>query len=1228
MSSNILQIYTANPSSSVSSLDLIYLGLSPYGVGNDSAITWANMKASINSVGTITSGTWNGTVIDVLHGGTGTTTSTGTGGVVLSTSPTLVTPILGTPTSGTLTNCTGLPLSTGVVGNLPVSNLNSGAGASSATFWRGDGTWGAAGSGTVNASLTGHIAYYLTPGNAVSGLSPIVNSVLSGDASALPVFVQTLPTVVQGNITTTGTLTTAVWNATIISPAYGGTGINNGSNTLTLSGSLDTVGVFPTTFTMTGATSVVFPTSGTLATTAQIPSGSALTRVDDTNVTLTLGGSPTTALLAATSITAGWTGTLALSRGGLDANLTASNGGIFYSTGSAGAILPGTATAGQMLRSGSSYAPSWSTATYPDTVNANAILYASASNVVTGLATGTAAVLSANVIGDPTWLTLGDGQIVIGSTPGSPAAATLTAGNGISITNSANSITINATGSGLTWNTTTALTDTMIPDNGYIANGSAQVVYTLPVVSAVGTVVSVVGRSNFGWRIACGFGQTIVVGTQSSTPSVGYIEAIADPRASITLVCTIANARWVSLGAPQGFITLDTGDVANALDLNPVSPLAINYGGTGANNFNPHAILLGNNTSPFSSVSLSTGEFLVGVSGSDPVALASTGSGNVVLATSATLVTPLLGTPTSGVLTNCTGLPLSTGVTGNLSVLNLNSGTGASSTTYWRGDGTWAAVSGSGTVNNGTAQNLAYYSATGTAVSGFPTAPDSVMTTTAGGLLAWATYSGTGGSPVYTISPTLVTPNLGTPASGTLTNCTGLPLTTGITGILGVANGGTGTSTAFTAGSLVFAGASGVYSQDNATLFWDNTAKRLAVGTNTTSYNYTFQSTEASSMSFAITNTSTGSISLVMSGLSTSQYLLQAKTDATFALYDNTAGQNLLVSSSSQSTFYGNLLAIGGPTFIGTAHVYLGDTNNWVGCTQGSDAKMQAANSIQLLSGGANTRMIIANTGYVGIGIGATAPGYYLVVGNSSGPAVDATVRIINSSATNATLNLNSNNNNWNLSLNTANNISLVDTINSKTFLTTSTGLITFNQADLTIVGPNFSPGNAASCNLGDVNNYVKCFYGGNVTMGGFLGLSFRVSNSSTDAMTLDTAGSLILAGSTAQKATGTTWSNPSDSRIKTSVSDFTDGLNVIDQLQPVNFKFNNSTKYKDILGTQIGFIAQDVGTAAPYMVSVVDDTDNTGIADFHMLDESALTKILVNAVKELSARVAALEAL
>jgi hypothetical protein len=49
--------------------------------------------------------------------------------------------------------------------------------------------------------------------------------------------------------------------------------------------------------------------------------------------------------------------------------------------------------------------------------------------------------------------------------------------------------------------------------------------------------------------------------------------------------------------------------------------------------------------------------------------------------------------------------------------------------------------------------------------------------------------------------------------------------------VLSVGNGGTGTTTAFTAGSVIFAGTSGVYSQDNATFFWNTSTKRLGLGT-------------------------------------------------------------------------------------------------------------------------------------------------------------------------------------------------------------------------------------------------------------------------------------------------------------------------------------------------------------------------------------------------------------
>ncbi len=70
-----------------------------------------------------------------------------------------------------------------------------------------------------------------------------------------------------------------------------------------------------------------------------------------------------------------------------------------------------------------------------------------------------------------------------------------------------------------------------------------------------------------------------------------------------------------------------------------------------------------------------------------------------------------------------------------------------------------------------------------------------------------------------------------TDSSSNLVTAQYVALGSDVSGTLPVGSGGTGTATAFTAGSVVFAGAAGVYSQDNSYFFWDTTNKRLGIGT-------------------------------------------------------------------------------------------------------------------------------------------------------------------------------------------------------------------------------------------------------------------------------------------------------------------------------------------------------------------------------------------------------------
>ena len=245
---------------------------------------------------------------------------------------------------------------------------------------------------------------------------------------------------------------------------------------------------------------------------------------------------------------------LDLPRGGTSADLTASNGGIVYSTASAMAILAGTATAHQVLLSGSTAAPAWSTATYLPTLVANELVYASGTNVMAQLATANSAVLVTGSTGVPVFSgTMTNGELIIGSTGATPTAATLTAGSGISITNGAGSITI-ASIAGVSWVDQTSTPVTALVNHGYVTdNGATQVVYTLPSAPAFGSVVQISGFSAGGWQLLPGAGDTIQIGSMNAATSV----TSANQYDCIEVVYTgSANALWVMLNSVSNGFTI------------------------------------------------------------------------------------------------------------------------------------------------------------------------------------------------------------------------------------------------------------------------------------------------------------------------------------------------------------------------------------------------------------------------------------------------------------------------------------------------------------------------------------------------------------------------------------------------------------------------------------------------------------------------------------------------
>jgi hypothetical protein len=144
------------------------------------------------------------------------------------------------------------------------------------------------------------------------------------------------------------------------------------------------------------------------------------------------------------------------------------------------------------------------------------------------------------------------GQVLIGTTASDPAAATLTAGSGISISSVSGAITISALSGGFTWNDVTGTSAAMAIANGYLADNAGLVTLTLPATAVQFSEIQVKGYGAGGWRIAQNANQQIRFGSATATTvGVGGSLASTNLNDGVRLIATVGGAStiWTVLSA-------------------------------------------------------------------------------------------------------------------------------------------------------------------------------------------------------------------------------------------------------------------------------------------------------------------------------------------------------------------------------------------------------------------------------------------------------------------------------------------------------------------------------------------------------------------------------------------------------------------------------------------------------------------------------------------------------